>query len=189
MAEKKGQSNLGWLQPVVSAVLIALLAGTTSPWWWSELRSVIAGANQPSKNSEITKREPELPQTSSHLSDKQAPVPRNASHSLSITSPPNNSEVDVHDFVTGKVSDKDSHVWLIIQPLQTMVSWVQKPVIVDNAGTWKASVQFGEYTAEHSGKRYEVRAFGNPHSGLAPGPTECWPQAEAISAALYVTRR
>jgi hypothetical protein len=173
MAQNEGRSKLGWLQPVVVAVLIALLAGTTSPWWWAELKAVIVGASKPSQTS---------------ARGIQAPAPKSASLSVSITAPPN-SEVDVHDFIMGKVSDKDSHVWLVIQPLETMACWVQKPVIVDDDGTWKASVQFGEHKTEHSGKRYEIRALANPRLALAPGPTKCWPQAEAISAALYVRRR
>jgi hypothetical protein len=185
MTQNEGRSKLGWLQPVVVAVLIALLAGTTSPWWWSELKAVIVGANKPSQSE--AKPELRLSQTSSP--GQQAPAPKSASLSVSITAPPNNSEVNVHDFIIGKVSDKDSRIWLVIQPLETMACWVQKPVIVDDDGTWKASVQFGDYTVQHSGKPYEVRALANPRSTLTPGPTECWPQAEAASAGLYVKRR
>jgi hypothetical protein len=117
------------------------------------------------------------------------PPPPMDSLRVAITAPTNDSVVDVHDNISGTVSDKKASVWIVIQPLETMGCWIQKRILVDTNGTWIASVQFGESTPEHSGKRYEVRAFANPHSNLSPGPTACWPKADAQSAALYVRRR
>lgn len=182
MTQNVGDSKLSWLKSVVVAVLIALIAGTTSPWWWSEIKALIVNANKPSQSAEVVPKPPPS-------QGKQTRTTKNTSLSVIITAPRNAPEVDVHDFIEGKVSDKDAHVWLVIQPLETMACWVQKPVIVDDTGTWKASVQFGEYTADHRGKRYEVRALVNPHSALVSGPIECWPQAEATSTPLFVKRR
>lgn len=106
-----------------------------------------------------------------------------------ITAPENNSFVNVYDRVSGLVSDRQAHLWVVVQPLQTQDCWVQKPVIVDSRGIWTASVQFGEDKSLHSGKTYEVRVLANPIQKLVPGRTICWPEADAVSGPLYLTGR
>jgi hypothetical protein len=34
MSEHEKETKSGWLQPVVGAILVALFAGGTAPWWW-----------------------------------------------------------------------------------------------------------------------------------------------------------
>lgn len=43
MAENDQPSRLGWLHSVLVSVLVALLAGGTSPWWWSDLKAALRG--------------------------------------------------------------------------------------------------------------------------------------------------
>ena len=109
---------------------------------------------------------------------------------VAITDPINNSLVDVHDRISGTVSNQEAHVWAVIRPVQTQDCWVQMPILVNSSGSWTVAVQFGEFESNHSGKPYEVRVFANPHQILMPGrTTTCWPEADAFSNALYVTRR
>jgi hypothetical protein len=43
---KKETLTFGWLQPVVVAVLIALVAGGTAPWWWPDEKSATQNSNE-----------------------------------------------------------------------------------------------------------------------------------------------
>lgn len=108
---------------------------------------------------------------------------------IAITAPRNNSEVNVSDMVKGTALRKPSQVWLVIQPRKIKTCWAQGPAIVTDDGKWETSIQFGEDSTDYKGEEYEVRAFVNPHSSLKPGRTQCWPEADAVSAPLYVRRR
>jgi len=125
----------------------------------------------------------------STISTALTAVSAKESSQVVITAPLDDSVVDVIETISGYVTNKNASVLVIIQPLETQDCWAQKPVIVSNDGTWRASVQFGENTSAHSGKSYEVRAFANPYTAIDPGKTVCWPEADAISHPLYLKRQ
>lgn len=107
---------------------------------------------------------------------------------IAIVSPTSNTTVEMHDRLRGTVTDAGASIWIVVHPIETMDCWIQKPVIVDQDGSWVANVQFGEDKPKHSGSPYEVRALANPKQALKPGKTSCWPEAVATSRPLFVRR-
>ena len=111
---------------------------------------------------------------------------------ITIQRPVQNEVVNVRHEVSGVVSSTSSAqgpVSVIVQPQETGDCWVQTPAMVNSDGTWRATVQFGEATAAHSGKPYEIRALQKPKTALSIGKTVCWPAAEAYSDPVYVRRK
>jgi hypothetical protein len=53
MTEPDKSKKLSWIQPVAVAVLIALFAGGTAPWWLQELKSIV-GRDSPKTNDRFT---------------------------------------------------------------------------------------------------------------------------------------
>ncbi|MDH5181608.1 MAG: hypothetical protein OEZ39_15565 [Gammaproteobacteria bacterium] len=110
---------------------------------------------------------------------------------LTITAPATNSTVELHDVIRGRVSNPAvAEVWVVIHPVQSVDCWLQKPALVSADGSWMATVQFGKGEGEGSsgGLPYEVRALAGLRQPPIPGKTNCWPEAEVISRALYVKR-
>lgn len=107
---------------------------------------------------------------------------------ITIDSLQNNATVDVHEIISGRISIKNTHLWIVIHPIETQDCWVQLPVSINKAGEWIASVQFGEKTSAHNGKKFEVRALADKNNVLKPGRTRCWPKVAYQSASIYVER-
>jgi hypothetical protein len=108
---------------------------------------------------------------------------------ISITAPKKGVEVNHRYEVSGKVSDSKADVWVVVRPMEQSDFWVQPPVTVDNDGTWKVTVYFGEAGLAHVGKRFEVRAFANPTGKISEGKTAQWPKASAQSNVVEVVRK
>ncbi|MEK9660272.1 MAG: hypothetical protein VW644_00790 [Alphaproteobacteria bacterium] len=53
-----GGGKTGVLQQILVAVAIAVLAGGTSPWWWNELKPLIAGAANDQAGAPTTPGQP-----------------------------------------------------------------------------------------------------------------------------------
>ncbi len=107
---------------------------------------------------------------------------------VSISSPRDGAGVDYRQEVSGKVSDPNADVWLVIHPVETSDFWVQPPVTVKENGSWKVVVYFGE-AGRHVGKKFEVRAFANPVVAISEGKSAQWPKAATRSKVIEVIRR
>jgi hypothetical protein len=106
-----------------------------------------------------------------------------------IHKPANGAEVDHRQEVSGKVSDPNADVWVVVHPMETSDFWIQPHVTVREDGSWKVIAYFGNADPAHKGKRFEVRAFANPSDKLTEGKSNSWPVAEAKSNVLEVNRR
>lgn len=113
-----------------------------------------------------------------------------AQQSLDITieNPASQARVKPRDTISGKVSDPNATVWVVIHPKLTSDFWVQPPVTVDNDGTWEVEGHFGREGAVDSGKPYEIRAFANPAGELVEGLRTDWPSGAAKSRVIKATR-
>jgi hypothetical protein len=45
MTEDEKQTKFGWLKPIAGAVVVALLAGGTAPWWLQVFTDIFSGEN------------------------------------------------------------------------------------------------------------------------------------------------
>jgi hypothetical protein len=106
---------------------------------------------------------------------------------VTIKSPSNGAGVDLRHEVSGRVSDPNADVWVVIHPIERSDFWVQPQVSVQDDGSWKVLAFFG--TASSIGKRFEVRAFANPIGNIARGKTSNWPKAAARSKLIETVRR
>jgi len=118
----------------------------------------------------------------------QAQIQTKQSFSITIERPAQKAAVAVREDVAGKTSAR-SRVWLVIQPRETSDCWIQNPAIPTSDGSWRIPAQFGEEGSQHRGKAYEIRALVNPKNPLAPGKVNCWPEADAYSDPVHVTRK
>ena len=106
---------------------------------------------------------------------------------VSILTPLDSSQVVPRQIITGSVSDPSVQVWVVIMPEETNEYWVQPRTAVRKDGTWSVRAYLGE-EGTPSGTPFQVRAFANPRSALKPGRTNDWPEAEAESELVFVTR-
>lgn len=106
-----------------------------------------------------------------------------------IHKPANGSTVDHRQEISGKVSDPNADIWVVIHPMETSDFWIQPRITVREDGSWKVIAYFGNAGPMHKGQHYEVRAFANPSVKLAEGKTQQWPGAAAKSNVLEVVRR
>ena len=116
-------------------------------------------------------------------------VPAAEQLTISLTAPKKGVGVTHRHEVSGKVSDSKADVWVVVRPVEQSDFWVQPPVTVDNDGTWKVTVYFGEAGSAHVGKRFEVRAFANPTGKISEGKSAQWPKAAARSNVVEVVRK
>ena len=73
-----------------------------------------------------------------------------------ILSPKNDQEVGVETAVTGKVSDSQAHVYVLVRPQKTRYWWVQQlPAPPTHEGLWQALSHFGTST-EGAGEPFEI---------------------------------
>lgn len=107
---------------------------------------------------------------------------------ISISSPLDGVSVDQRQDIVGAVSDPNAEVVVVIHPVSVSEFWTQPPVTVRNSGQWRVKVYFGRQGMDR-GEEYEVRAFANPHSQTREGKYNSWPEAEASSNVVVVTRR
>lgn len=77
---------------------------------------------------------------------------------VNITDPQDGENITMQYLVRGTVSDPDAKVYVIVHPLRVSGMWVQKQPIVDGAGNWQASANFGTETLG-IGERYELIAL------------------------------
>ncbi len=114
--------------------------------------------------------------------------PLDANRKITVTAPCDRATVAPRHFVEGMISDSNAQVWVIIRPMETADYWVQPNVTVREGGKWKVLCYFGE-PGKHSGKPYEVMAFGNPKEKLKEGQLlSNWPQAQSKSQVVEVVR-
>jgi hypothetical protein len=84
-----------------------------------------------------------------------------ASPRVDIQSPKANQEVGVETMVTGKVSDPQARVYVLVRPLKTRYWWVQRmPAPPSSDGTWQTLCYFGTPT-EGGGEPYEIIAIAS----------------------------
>ena len=114
--------------------------------------------------------------------------PLDANRKIVITAPCDRAKVAPRHFVEGLVSESNAEVWVIIHPMETADYWVQPNITVREGGKWKVLCYFGE-PGKHSGKPYEVMAFGNPNEKLREGQLlSNWPRAQSKSQVVEVVR-
>ena len=106
-----------------------------------------------------------------------------------IHKPVDGAKVDHRQEVSGKVSDPNADVWVVVHPMETSDFWIQPRITVREDGSWKVIAYFGNAGTAHKRKQFEVRAFANPSANLTEGKSNQWPAAEAKSNVLEVTRR
>lgn len=68
MAENDQQARPGWLHSVLVSVLVALLAGGSSPWWWADLKTALQGGASVDKH--------EAPMAAGPAATTEAPQPQ-----------------------------------------------------------------------------------------------------------------
>jgi hypothetical protein len=80
---------------------------------------------------------------------------------VDIQSPKPNQEVGVEAMVTGKVSDPQSRVYVLVRPMKTRDWWVQQtPAPPSHDGSWQVRCSFGTPT-EGGGEPYEIIAIAS----------------------------
>ena len=113
---------------------------------------------------------------------------------VTVTSPPNRSQVDLRPVVAGTVDPACSLVRVVVHgPGPKARFWVQPEPTVSDTGTWEAQVYIGQRVqrtgAVKDGGTYEVVAFANPTQPLKAGEELYqWPDAQARSGVLLVER-
>ena len=107
-----------------------------------------------------------------------------------VVAPADGASVPERPFVEGTASDPTATVWVVIRPMEGSDYWVQPPVTVRVTGAWKVQVYIGRPGNLDIGKHFEVKAVANPKQPLAEGYVlDAWPEAEAISQVIEVSRR
>jgi hypothetical protein len=110
--------------------------------------------------------------------------------SVELIAPTEASQVDERPIVEGLVSDPKSEVWVIVHPLEVSDYWVQPRATVRQGGKWKVKIYIGRPGVADVGKSFEIRAVANPLANIKEGDIlDNWPQADAISDVVEVTRR
>lgn len=111
---------------------------------------------------------------------------------VKISSPSNGSVVPWRACVQGSVSDPEGKVWLIIHPMLTDDFWVQPAIdVMQRDSSWKVAGYFGRQSGIDDGKPYQMRIIANPKQPLTEtgnSPLSGWPEAEAVSDIVEVTR-
>ena len=107
---------------------------------------------------------------------------------ITIETPKSQANVKQRDTISGKVSDPQAKVWVVIHPTLTSGFWVQTPVTVDTDGTWDVIAFFGREGAIDSSKPYEIRACANPTEPITEGERNSWPTCAAQSRVIKATR-
>lgn len=134
-----------------------------------------------SAESELVMKTPKAP---------SAPLPTTAGQAITITVPPDGSEVDQKSLVEGTVSDSSQEVWVVVHPLDTSSYWLQPRVSVHSSGLWNSMAYFGRSGDLDKGKRFEVVAIAGPYDTLQEGEYgSTWPRARWTSKPITVTRR
>jgi hypothetical protein len=109
---------------------------------------------------------------------------------VEITSPADGGVAPSRLLVQGTSSDSSASVWLIVHPLEMSDYWVQPRVSVQEKGRWAVSAYIGRPGGEDAGKQFELLAVANPKDPLKEGEVlENWPEAEARSQVVIVTRK
>jgi hypothetical protein len=73
-----------------------------------------------------------------------------------IQSPKKDQEVGIETAVTGKVSDSQAHLYVLVRPQKTRYWWVQQlPAPPTHEGLWQALSHFGTST-EGAGEPFEI---------------------------------
>ena len=109
---------------------------------------------------------------------------------IEITKPAHGAIVARRPTVEGTVSDAGATVWVVVNPLPSFEYWVQPRVRVHRSGAWKVEIYIGRPGDLDRGKTFEIIAVANPTRELREGVVlGAWPDAEASSAVVEVTRR
>jgi len=108
-----------------------------------------------------------------------------------ITVPADKSQVTEQPSIEGTVSDANVTVWVVVHPMETSGYWVQPSVnVTKKDGSWKVMIYVGRSGKVDVGKQFEIMAFANPKGSLKEGDMlENWPEAQAKSQVIEVTRR
>ena len=115
--------------------------------------------------------------------------PKAAKQSFCVTKPANGEKVPQRFTVEGKGAKAGARVWVVILPTHTSTYWVQPAVTVNKDGSWSVEAYFGREGMD-MGAPYSVRAVMNPKNDLNEGmQLSGWPEAEAITDAVSVTRQ
>lgn len=113
-----------------------------------------------------------------------------APRKLTITAPPDKTQVPGRPFVEGRVADPNAKVWVIVHPMEVGDYWVQPSVTVKDTGTWKVMIHIGGPGNIDVGKQFEIMAVANPKVELNEGKVlKGWPQAQWKSEVIEVTRK
>lgn len=107
---------------------------------------------------------------------------------ITISSPLDGESVNQRQLITGHVADSNAHVVVVIHSESVSDFWAQPPVMVRNNGQWRVRAYFGRRGMDY-GEEFVVRAFANPNSQIPEGRYYSWPEAEARSNVVFVTRR
>ena len=109
---------------------------------------------------------------------------------VEIANPAHGATVKHRPVVEGTVSDAGAAVWVVVNPLPSFEYWVQPRVRVHRSGAWKVEIYIGRPGDLDQGKTFEIIAVANPTRELREGVVlGKWPDAEASSAVVEVTRR
>jgi hypothetical protein len=114
----------------------------------------------------------------------------NLNQAFRITAPCDGAKVDPLDFVEGTVSDPNAKVWVIVHPMEIEEYFVQQGVGIREGGKWRVQCHFGEVTAAHKDKHFEIMAVANPKVNLTTGQKlKSWPEAQWKSQVIEVVRK
>lgn len=114
-----------------------------------------------------------------------APPPR-----IDIQSPKGDQAVGAETMVTGKVSDPQSRVYVLVRPLRTPYWWVQQiPAPPSSDGRWQALCAFGTQT-EGEGESYEIIAItSKSRLGLKEGQRLEQTPEQSVSSGVVTVKR
>ena len=108
---------------------------------------------------------------------------------IAITDPGDDAKVPARHRVRGTTNDTEAEIWLVVHPTEIDSMWVQGRANIKKDGTWVVSAAFGEPNM-HQGKPYAILAVANPKEPLKKGQQlHDWPEAEAWSPVVEVTRQ
>lgn len=123
------------------------------------------------------------------LSSRTVPtkIKRKASNLL-ISQPSQNKIVSREIVVEGKVSNADT-VWVLVGS-KTGGYWAQRPIVVNDDGTWKGPILIGHFTNLDTGVRFQLKAMVHPVKPLKEEDYfRPWPKAELMSETVEVIKK
>jgi len=107
-----------------------------------------------------------------------------------ITEPKNGATVPERPYVTGKISNPNAAVWVVVHPMDVSDYWVQPQLTVSRDDTFRVDIYVGRPGNSDAGKHYEIMAIANPKRPLKEGDVlRFWPDAESKSEVVEVVRK